>query len=138
MELNKWTFCWILLLYFFTSLILFMSTSSGLRSIGWLLVPGFIYAIILPVVLLINVNIITKVLKISWVSLILLLIVQSIVIITNIIYERLLDINDLEYCQGSEICSRAYLLEISIWIYTFVLISFIIQIYYKGFKKISK
>ncbi len=138
MELNKWTFWWILLVYFVVSLILFISTSTGLNQLGWLLIPGLIYAIILPVVLLINVNIVTKAIKISWVSLMLLLIIQSITLIANLIYDRLLETNGLEYCQGSEICSKTYLLEISIWIYILVLIAFIIQVYYSGFKKVSE
>jgi hypothetical protein len=138
MELNKWTFWWILLLYFILSLTLFISTSTGLRSLGWFLIPGFIYVIILPILLLVTINIITKTVKISWVSLILLLLVQSIALIANLIYDRMLGASGLEYCQGSEVCSQEHLLEISIWIYILVLIVFIIYTYYRSFKKASK
>jgi hypothetical protein len=138
MELNKWAFWWILLVYFIISLILFNSTSTGLRALGWFLIPGFIYVIILLILLLVTINIITKTVKISWVSLMFLLIIQSIALIANLIYDRMLGASGLEYCQGSEVCSQEDLLAISVWIYILVLIVFITYTYYRSFKKVSK
>lgn len=137
MELNKWTFWWILLVYFIISLILFNSTSTGLRALVWFLIPGFIYAIILPILLLVTINIITKTVKISWVSLVFVLIIQSIALIANLIYDRMLRASGLVYCQG-EVCSQGDLLAISVWIYILVLIVFITYTYYRSFKKASR
>ena len=160
MELNKWSFLGLLLVYCFISLILFILTSEGWSQIAMLIYLGSIYRIILVLVLLINIFIYLKKkdirLKISWVYLIILSIVQSIALIVNRgdcgdgegsfrFYERLLGTNSWGDCiTGKEASSlpldfiSIYFFEIYTWIYILVLIAFIIQTYYKGFRKISK
>jgi hypothetical protein len=159
MELNKQAFWGILLIYCFISLVLFMFTSGGWSQLIILIYLGSIYSIILALVLLINIAISIKKkhinLKISLISLTILLIVQFIALLANLggcgdgegsyrFYERLLGTNGWEYCnKGKEAASLpldflgVYFLEIYTWIYVLIFITFIIYTYYRSFKKAS-
>jgi hypothetical protein len=156
MELNKqafWGFWVILLTYCFFSLVLFMFTSGGWSQLIILIYLGSIYSIILALVLLINIAISIKKkhinLKISLISLTILLIVQFITLLANFgdcgdgegsyrFYERLLGTNGWEYCSAEKVAALDFLGHSPFWIYIFVFIVFIIQTYYNSFKKVSE
>jgi hypothetical protein len=155
MKLNKWTFWWILLVYCIVSFLLFIFTSGGVNSLFQFIIFTFIYSIVLIFALVINIITSTKKkilqLKVSWLFLLSLLILQTVGLLTNIgycgfptegsyrFYERLAGTNGYEYCgTGKEAYFLPFHFEGYIALYVLVFILFVIQVYYKSFKKTSK